>query len=93
MFGGGGGSVRAWARTEVGLRHPGYGGGYGHGDDEDDDDSDGDYYDDDSAEDEEGMQGFSAREVEELLAQGVKPWLEDALDVMAVLGCDFSRCM
>ena len=32
------------------------------------------------------MYGYSSREVDELLCQGVKPWDSDADDVLAFLG-------
>ncbi|KAF7797276.1 hypothetical protein EIP86_008471 [Pleurotus ostreatoroseus] len=56
-------------------------------DDEDygDDDGDDGQYDDFDDDDDGGMLGFSSDEVQELLAQGVKPWDDDAADVMAAL--------
>ena len=36
-----------------------------------------------------GMCGFSASQCDELLMQGVKPWDDDALDVMAALESDY----
>lgn len=45
-------------------------------------------YDDDSSDDDDddgGMMGFSGDEVHELMCQGVKPWDDDAWDVMAAL--------
>ena len=60
----------------------GFPGGFGgFGDDEEDD------LDDDD--DEVGQYGFTRAEEEELLAQGVRPWDEDAHDVLAALSGDY----
>ena len=50
------------------------------------DEPDDDDFDDDGNEDEYGEYGFTRAEEEELLCQGVKPWDEDAHDVLTVLG-------
>lgn len=49
-------------------------------------------YDDDDDDDDEfgpGMLGFTGSECYELMSQGVKPWDDDAGDVLAVLNGDY----
>ena len=48
-----------------------------------------DYQDSDEEEYGMGYGGFSSDQVNELLSQGVKPWDDDAHDVMAVLSGDY----
>ena len=83
MGGGGGmgygGNMQAMQAMLTGMQlmGGGMGGGYGYDDDED------------GSEDEIGPYGFTHEEEMELLSQGVKPWDDDAHDVLAVLRGDY----